>query len=167
MSICYWFYQLIFMVQEEQRIFNLLSETLKFEGFDLIEVKVGMLNAQKTIQLYIDSANGIQIDDCVNVNQITKNIFRKTNQNYKDYVLEVSSPGIFRKLKTPDHFKSSTGKRIKVHLQKKIKGLMTVTGDLQKCDEETICVQSDTNCSNLIIPYSLITRANLEPLLKF
>jgi len=155
------------MVQEEQKIISLLSEPLKIVGFDLIEVKVGMLNAQKTIQLYIDSPNGIQIADCASVNQITKNIFGKTNQYYKDYVLEVSSPGIFRKLKTPDHFKSSTGKRIKIHLQKKIEGLMTLTGDLQKCDEETICILPDTNGSDMIIPYSLISRANLEPLLKF
>ena len=155
------------MVQDEQRIINLLSEPLKIAGFDLIEVKVGMLNAQKTIQLYIDSPNSIQIDDCANVNQITKNIFGKTNHQYKDYVLVVSSPGIFRKLKTPDHFKSSTGKRIKVHLEKKIDGFMTVTGDLQKCNEEIICIQPDTNSSDIIIPYSLISRANLEPLLKF
>ena len=155
------------MVQEEQKIIGLLSESLKNAGYELIEVKIGMLNAQKTIQLYIDSPNSIQIDDCVNVNQITKNIFGKTNQYYNDYVLEVSSPGMFRKLKTPDHFKSSTGKRIKVHLQKKIEGLMSVTGDLQKCDEETICIIPDTNGSDMIIPYSLISRANLEPLLKF
>jgi len=155
------------MVQEEQNIISLLFEPLKLAGFDLIEVKVGIKNAQKTIQLYIDRPNGIQIDDCVNVNQITKNIFVKTNPFYKDYALEVSSPGIFRKLKTPDHFKSSTGKRIKVHLQKKIEGLMTVTGDLQKCDEEKICILPDTNGSDMIIPYSLISRANLEPLLKF
>ena len=44
---------------------------------------------------------------------------------------------------------------------------MTVTGDLQKCDEETICILPDTYGSNMIIPYSLISRANLEPLLKF
>ena len=155
------------MIQEEQKIISLLSEPLKIAGFDLIEVKIGMLNAQKTIQLYIDSPQGIQIDDCVNVNQITKNIFGKTNQHYKDYLLEVSSPGLFRKLKTPDHFKSSTGKRIKIHLQKKIEGLMTVTGNLKKCDEENICILPDTNVSDMIIPYSLISRANLEPLLKF
>ncbi len=155
------------MVQEEQKIISILSEPLKIAGFDLIEVKIGMLNGKKTIQLYIDSPQGIQIDDCVNVNRITKNIFGKTNQHYKDYSLEVSSLGMFRKLKTPDHFKSSTGKRIKVHLQKKIEGLMTVTGDLQKCDEETICILPDTNGSDMIIPYSLISRANLEPLLKF
>ena len=155
------------ILQEEQKIISLLYEPLKIAGFDLIEVKVGMLNAQKTIQLYIDSQNGIQIDDCANVNQITKNIFGKNNQYYNDYVLEVSSPGIFRKLKTSDHFKSSTGKRIKINLQKKIVGLITVTSDLQKCDEETICILPDTNGSDMIIPYSLKSRANLEPLLKF
>ena len=155
------------MLQEEQKIISLLYEPLKIAGFELIEVKVGMLNAQKTIQLYIDNPNSIQIDDCINVNQITKNIFGKTKQYYNDYALEVSSPGIFRKLKTPDHFKSSIGKRIKVHLQKKIEGLMTVTGDLQKCDEETICILPDKKDSDMIIPYSFISRANLEPLLKF
>ena len=155
------------MVQEEQNIFSLLSEPLKIAGFDLVEVKFVMLNAQKTIQLYIDSPNGVQIDDCVNANQITKKIFIKTNQNYKDYVLEVSSPGIFRKLKTPDHFRYSIGKRIKVHLQENIEGIITVIGDLKKCDEETICILPDTNGSDMIIPYSLISKANLEPLLKF
>tara|TARA_B100000686_G_C16694143_1_gene919457 strand:- start:657 stop:1124 length:468 start_codon:yes stop_codon:yes gene_type:complete len=155
------------MLKEEQKIIDLLSEPLRIEGFELVEVKIGMVNAQKTIQLYIDSPNGIQIDDCVNANKVTKNIFIKTNQTYKNYLLEVSSPGIFRKLKKPDHFKSSTGKRIKVHLQKKIRGSMTVTGDLQKCDEETICVIPDKNGSDMVIPYSLISRANLEPLLEF
>ena len=80
-------------------------------------------------------------------------------------MLEVSSTGIFRKLKTPDHFKSSTGKRIKVHLNKKIEGLKTVIGDLQKCDDSAICILQDTNGPDMIIPYSLISRANLEPLL--
>ena len=154
------------MFREEKDIFSLLSEPLKIAGFELIEVKIGLMNTEKTIQLYINSPNGIQLDDCVNANQISKNIFDKTNQFYKGYVLEVSSPGIFRKLKKPDHFKSSTGKRIKVHLNKKIEGIKTVTGDLQKCDDSAICILRDTNGADMIIPYSLISRANLEPLLK-
>ena len=154
------------MLREEKDIFSLLSEPLKIAGFELIEVKIRLMNTEKTIQLYIDSPNGIQLDDCENANHITKNIFDKTNQLYKGYVLEVSSPGIFRKLKTPDHFKSSTGKRIKVHLNKKIEGLKTVIGYLHKCDDSTIHILRDTNGPAMIIPYSLISRANLEPLLK-
>ena len=155
------------MLQEEQKIIGLLSEPLNSAGFDLLEVKIRMVSGQKTIQLYIDSPNGIQIDDCAYVNKVTKSIFNKINQPFKNFVLEVSSPGIFRKLIKPDHFKSSTGKRIKVHLQKKIRGHITVIGDLQKCDEETICIIPEKNSSDMIIPYSLISRANLEPLLKF
>ena len=155
------------MLQEEKKIFSLLSYPLKIAGFELIEVKIGLMNMKKTIQLYIDSPNGIQLDDCVNANRITKNIFDKTNQFFKGCVLEVSSPGIFRKLKTLGHFKSSTGKRIKVHLNENIEGLKTVTGDLQKCDDSVICILQDTNGPDMIIPYSLISRANLEPLLKF
>ena len=154
------------MLQEEKKIFSLLSDPLKIAGFELIEVKIGIMNMEKTIQLYIDSPSGIQLNDCIKANQITKNIFDKTNQLCKGYVLEVSSPGIFRKLKTPDHFKSSTGKRIKVQLNKKIEGLKTVIGDLQKCDDSAICILKDTNGPDMIIPYSLISRANLEPLLK-
>ena len=154
------------MLREEKDIFSLLSEPLKIAGFELIEVKIGLMNTKGTIQFYIDSPNGIQLDDCVIANQIIKNIFDKTNQLYKGYVLEVSSPGIFRKLKTPDHFKSSTGKRIKVHLNTKIEGRKTVIGDLQKCDDSTICILQDTNGPDMIIPYLLISRANLEPLLK-
>ena len=155
------------MVQEEQNILSILSEPLKIAGFDIVDVNITILNNQKTIQLYIDSPNGIQIDDCVKANHITKNIFDKTNQIYKDYVLEISSPGIFRKLKTLEHYKSSTGKRIKVHLQKKFEGHITIIGDLKKCDEEKIFIIPDENDSDMIIPYSLISRANLEPLLKF
>ena len=154
------------MLREEKKIFSLLCEPLKIAGFELIEVTIGLMNTEKTIQLYIDSSNGIQLNDCINANQITKNTFDKNNQLYNGYVLEVSSPGIFRKLKTPDHFKSSTGKRVKVHLNKKIEGLKTVIGNLQKCDDLTICILQDTNGPDMIIPYSLISRANLEPLLK-
>ena len=155
------------MIKEEQKIISLLSEPLENAGFELIDVEISIVNGRKTIQLYIDSQNGIQIDDCVNANQVIKNIFVKTNHPYKNYLLEVSSPGIFRKLKKPDHFKSSTGKRIKVHLEKKIGGHLTVIGDLKECDDETICIMPDKNRSNMIIPYSYISRANLEPLLKF
>tara|TARA_B100000945_G_scaffold267532_1_gene227680 strand:- start:645 stop:1112 length:468 start_codon:yes stop_codon:yes gene_type:complete len=155
------------MLNVEQQIISLLSEPLKNEGFDLIEVNIGRFKAQKTIQLYIDSPSGVKIDDCANANQVTKKIFLKFNQQFKDYVLEVSSPGIFRKLKTPDHFKSSIGKRIKVQLQNKFEGLLTVIGDLKKCDGETICILPDTKESDIVIPYSQITKANLEPLLKF
>ena len=80
------------MVQEEQNILSILSEPLKIAGFDIVDVNITILNNQKTIQLYIDSPKGVKIDDCINVNQISKNIFVKTNQHYNDYVLAFQYP---------------------------------------------------------------------------
>ena len=89
------------MVQEEQKIIRLISEPLKIAGFDLVEVKVCMLKAQKKIQLYIDSPNSIQIDDCINVNQITKNIFGKTKQYYNCLLYTSPSPRDRQKSRMP------------------------------------------------------------------
>ena len=60
------------MLQEEKNIFSLLCEPLKIAGFELIEVKIGLMNTEKTIQLFIDSTNGIQLNDCINANHFYK-----------------------------------------------------------------------------------------------
>lgn len=155
------------MVQKEEKLFNLLAEPIKYKGYELIDVRFNRQNSQKTIQLYIDRPNGIGIEDCVTVNQIAQEILPGTDLHFEDFSIEVSSPGIFRKLKTAEHFNSSTGKRIKVHLQKKLHGVSNATGDLQECNADAICIKLETDGSNLIIPYSLIVKANLSPILKF
>ena len=53
--------------------------------------------------------------------------------------------------------KSSTGKRIKVNLKKKI-----LTGDLEECDNLTICILSHKNGTDMIIPYSYILNHYLK-----
>ena len=81
--------------------------------------------------------------------------------------LEVSSPGIFRKLKTSEHFKAFKGQRIKVRLQQKIQGIKNTVGKLEECSEEEIHLILETDGSELVIPISQITKANLEPILDF
>jgi ribosome maturation factor RimP len=155
------------VIQKEEKLFNMLAEPIKNKGYELFDIEFKRQNSQQIIQLYIDSPNGIGIEDCVTVNQVAQEILEDTDPNFEDFTLEVSSPGIFRKLKTPEHFKSSTGKRVKVHLQEKIHGISNATGDLQECTTEKICIKLESDGSNLTIPFSLIAKANLAPILKF
>ena len=152
---------------DKEYIETLIKKDIKTLGYDIWGIELVGSNLNPTLRIFIDNENGVTVEDCEKVSKHVSKVIEADDTYSINSTLEVSSPGIFRKLKTPDHFKSSTGKRIKVHFQKKIEGLMTVTGDLQKCDEETICILPDTNGSDMIIPYSLISRANLEPLLKF
>ena len=47
-------------------------------------------------------------------------LFDENDPIAEAYTLEVSSPGIFRVLKNPEHFRRFTGERIKIRLEKKI-----------------------------------------------
>jgi len=150
-----------------EKLINLLTVPIKSEGYELLEVEYNKHGSNQTVQLIIDSINGIRIDDCVAVNRIAQKVLDNGNPISDSYSIEVSSPGLFRKLKTAEHYKTFTGERIRVRLQKKIQGLKNAVGKLEESTEQEIRLKLESDGSELVIPYTLITKANLEPELKF
>ena len=146
---------------------NLLAVPIETKGYELVDIEINRQGSEQTIQLFIDSPHGIGMDDCVAVNQLAQEILESTDPTYETYTLEVSSPGIFRKLKTPEHFKTFTGKRIKVRLQQKVEGVKNAIGSLEECTDKEIRLRLETDGSEIVIPFTLITKANLEPILEF
>ena len=150
-----------------EKLKYLFTVPIKSEGYELLDVEYNKQGSNQTVQLFIDSINGIRIDDCVAVNQIAQEVLDNENPISDSYTIEVSSPGLFRKLKTAEHYKTFTGKRIRVRLQQKIQGIKNVVGKLEKSTEQEISIKLESDGSELVIPYTLITKANLEPELKF
>ena len=155
------------MNTNKKQIFDLLSLPIKNKSYELVEVELKKEGLEKTIQLFIDSPFGIEIDECVKVNQIAIDALGENHPIFEKYSLEVSSPGIFRKLVTFEHFKSITGQRIKVNLLQKIKGIKNAVGRLEFCSKNEIRLCLEKDGSKLIIPFSQIKKANLEPKLNF
>ena len=92
------------MNQIAEKLKNLLTVPIKSEGYELLEVEYNKLGSNQTVQLIIDSINGIGIDDCVAVNRIAQEVLDNENLISDSYTIEVSSPGLFRKLKTAEHY---------------------------------------------------------------
>ena len=155
------------MDRTEEILLNLLAVPIETKGYELVDIEINRQGSEQTIQLFIDSPHGIGMDDCVAVNQLAQEILESTDPTYETYTLEVSSPGIFRKLKTPEHFKTFTGKRIKVRLQQKVEGVKNAIGSLEECTDKEIRLRLETDGSEIVIPFTLITKANLEPILEF
>ncbi|MBL4825238.1 MAG: ribosome maturation factor RimP [SAR324 cluster bacterium] len=155
------------MARTEEILLNLLAVPIETKGYELVDIEINRQGSEQTIQLFIDSPHGIGMDDCVAVNQLAQEILESTDPTYETYTLEVSSPGIFRKLKTPEHFKTFTGKRIKVRLQQKVEGVKNAIGSLEECTDKEIRLRLETDGSEIVIPFTLITKANLEPILEF
>ena len=150
-----------------ERLKKLLTTPLRIEGYELLEIGYKKHSSSQTFQLIIDNNHGIGIDDCVAANQVAQEIFDSENPISDSYTIEVSSPGIFRGLNTPEHYQTFTGKRIRVQMNQKIQGVKDVVGKLEESTEQQIRMRLESDGSELIIPFSLITKANLEPKLKF
>ena len=155
------------MVRTENNLFNLLAIPIKTKGYELVDVEYNRHGSEQTIKLFIDSPLGIGMDDCVVVNQIALEVIGSDDPIFETNNLEVSSPGIFRKLKTAEHFKAFKGERVKIRLQQKIQGIKNTIGKLEECSEVEIRLIIETDGSELVIPISQITKANLEPILDF
>jgi ribosome maturation factor RimP len=74
--------------------------------------------------------------------------------------LEVSSPGINRPLKRPEHFARFVGKRVRVRTREMIDGRRSFVGQLLQVWPERIALNQDgRKCE---IPFSLIEKSNYE-----
>ena len=151
----------------EENLFNILNIPITSKGYELVDVEFNRHGSEQTIQLFIDSPLGIGMDDCVVVNQVALEVLGSNDPIFETNNLEVSSPGIFRKLKTAEHFKLFKGQRVKVRLQQKIQGVKSTVGKLEECSEKEIHLILEKDGSKLAIPISQITKANLEPILDF
>ena len=136
-------------------------EELGYELYDLEELQ---LEGNRILRVSIDHPQGIQIEDCIRVDQILQTLMENEDPVEGSYVFEVSSPGIFRKLTKPEHFQRFCGERIHVRLKKKTNGLKQSVGTLKSVSEDGILFVPEKNSEEeLFFAYKNISKARLEP----
>ena len=89
-------------------------------GYELIDVESYQGKKSLKIIVYIDHLNGIKIDDCVLITKSISQIIDNDSNLRDKYSLEVSSPGLNRKLIIDEHYDKFIGNVIKVKLKTKI-----------------------------------------------
>ncbi len=91
------------------------QEVAEKEGCRLYDIEF-VKGPRKTLRVYIDrSGEPVSIDDCTNVSRELNLLLDTEDVALVDpYDLEVSSPGLERRLTQPWHFEQSVGKKIKV-----------------------------------------------------
>ena len=104
------------------------------ESFDVnfYDTQTVMENNHKIFRIFITSKDGISLEKCAEISRVISPILDLNPPISGNYFLEVSSPGIERKLKTLHHFKCSIGSDIKIkeYSTKILKGkLLDVSDD--------------------------------------
>jgi ribosome maturation factor RimP len=82
---------------------------------------------ENVFRIYIVSENGIDVDKCAHVSRLLSPLFDVHPPMPGEYRLEVSSPGIERNLKTPEHYHLSVGANVKLTTKEgeKLRGVLT------------------------------------------
>lgn len=119
--------------------------------YDIVNLKE---NDNNIYRVYITSSEGISLDKCAEVSRQISPLLDVHEPLSGKYNLEVSSPGIERKLKKPAHFKASMNENIRIKdFEKNI-----LEGKLLRADDNEIVLQ--TEHGEEIISYDEISLAS-------
>ena len=103
-------------------------------GFVLWDVRYVKEGASWYLRIYIDSPDGISIDNCSDVSHLVDPILDEHDIISQSYFLEVCSPGLERELINPEHFEQMCGCKVKVKLIRPINGIREFAGTLKSYD---------------------------------
>tara|TARA_B100000035_G_scaffold307647_1_gene311217 strand:+ start:37 stop:492 length:456 start_codon:yes stop_codon:yes gene_type:complete len=141
----------------EEKLMNRINEVLN-DNIEAINVKVFGVRNQKSVQIIIESTDGVTIQTCSNVTKIAQNIIKLDEIIESDYNIEVSSPGINRPLFNLKDFIKYQGEKAFVELKRNINNHKRFTG-IYKIINNKIVFQ-DQN-SPIEISIENIKKANL------
>lgn len=98
------------------------------------------------LTVYIDGENGVSIDDCEAVSRSIDPILDEQDFIDCQYTLCVSSPGLERKLRTPEHFRKMSGQKIEIHLFSAEHGGKIHVGILKDYSDGNVTIQVGDEC---------------------
>ncbi|MDR0771327.1 MAG: ribosome maturation factor RimP [Burkholderiales bacterium] len=140
---------------------ELLETTLPGLGFELVDLEVSPKG--RTVRVFIDTPNGVTVDDCAAVSHHLTRLFTVENMDYDR--LEVSSPGLDRPLKKLADFARFAGSEAQLTLCEPITGSRKMKVVL--CGIEDDRVLADHAGVALTIDHHQIERARLVPQLEW
>lgn len=96
----------------------LLEPAVEAQGMELYDIELLTEYGRTVLRLYIEKEGGVTLDDCERVNYAVEPVLDADDPIPGAYVLEVSSPGIERKLVKDAHYHDNVGKPVEVRLLK-------------------------------------------------
>lgn len=144
-------------VQELTAVFEPVVESM---GYELVGVEFHGSEHHGTLRVFIDSENGITVDDCAAVSHQISALLDVEDPIIHPYDLEVSSPGINRPLFKVADYQRFAGQNAKIRLAVALNGRKNFSGVLQGVGENDVVLITVDN-ETFELPFHDIARANL------
>jgi ribosome maturation factor RimP len=151
------FFSPFFICGGSMELDNLLEPTLTDMGYELVEVE--QLARGKLLRIFVDKEGGVNIDDCVLISNHLSKLLAVENIDYSR--LEVSSPGLDRRLKKETDFYRFRGERVKLKLRVALQGQRNFEGVLVEVNNDKLKLEVEGK--ELDIELNNLEKARLVP----
>lgn len=125
----------------EEIILELAEPVAAEQGVYVVDVSYKKADDGYSLCLYLDKEDGVGIDDCETFSRAFELVMDKEDPIEGNYMLEVSSPGVDRKLVKDREFLYYIGREVDVKLYKALDGLKEFTGILTDYKDKTAFIE--------------------------
>ena len=147
-------------LKDSQQIEHLIKQVVESEKMELVEVEYGG-KPRLILRIFIYKEGGVAHSDCAKISSQIGELFETNNVIDEKFILEVSSPGLDRPLKTGADYKRNKGNRVKLWLNVPIEGKKTWVGQIVDARNKKVQLKEKSN--NIIaIPIAEISKGKLE-----
>lgn len=127
---------------DRKAIIALLEPVVEARGYELVELELTGGGGDRTLRLFIDSPEGIGLEDCQAVSGAVEEVLDEHDPIPDTYSLEVSSPGIDRPLRRESDFERFAGERVKVRTFAPVDGQRSFTGTLKGRENSHVVLET-------------------------
>ncbi|HFI0393356.1 TPA: ribosome maturation factor RimP [Streptococcus suis] len=133
--------------------------------FELVDVEYGKMGGDYVLSIFIDKEGGISLQDTADLSEIISPLLDTIQPDPfpEQYMLEVTSPGLERPLKTAEAVAQAVGKYIHVKLYQAIDKVKIFEGTLLSFDGTDLVMEymDKTRKKEVTIPYATVAKARL------
>ncbi len=144
------------------RIWQLAAPLAEKEAMEIVDIELRHEGSRggRVLRLYLDKEGGPNLEELSRISRQLSDLLDSEDAVEGAYTLEVSSPGINRPLRRPEHFRRVVGKKIRLRTRDLINGRRSFVGILEGVGGDEITVKQEG--VQYRIPFSLIEKSNYE-----
>ena len=144
----------------EEKAEKIAEPVVESHGMELVDVEFIREPTGWVLRLYVDKEGGVNLDDCSSISREVGTVIEVEELIEQHYSLEVSSPGLTRRIKKLNDFDRFKGKFVKLKCYETVDGSKKMVGRLLGIDGDNVIIEKDAK--ELKVAYKNIAKANLE-----
>jgi ribosome maturation factor RimP len=148
-------------METRDKVIALVEPVLNEQGLELIDVERRNEGRGQVVRLLVDREGGVDLDALSRLSREFSDLLDVEDVVPGSYTLEVSSPGIDRPLRKPEHFARYVGKKVRIRVRVPLNGQRNFVGVLDAVTQAGVTLRGDAGVETHV-EFSNIEKANYE-----